>query len=500
LWFLERLEPGLPAYTVPFAWRLTGPLDAAALGRALLRLVERHDALRTVFPVADGEPVQRVQPAGDVPLAVEDLADLPPPQREARLADWPAAEAARPFDLEHGPMFRAGPACLGPAEHVLLLNMHHIVCDGWSLAVLAEELGAVYAAEASGAVPDLPPPPMRFADFAARQCCGDGPPARAMAYWRQRPAGLAAVPVLPADRPRPATRTRRCHCIPVTLPAELTARLTELGRGADGVGRGGVVAVYARRGGDLAAAMLGIHRAGAAFLILDPEHPPRRLAEYLEIAAPVGRLRLPGTAPVAGELAERLAAMPLRSRRDLNDPADAEAPADRRPRRGRRPRRPGLRGVHLGLDRPAQGGGRAARAAAAPPGMARPHVRPDRGRPVRGAQRAGPRPAAPRSVHPAVAGGGHGGARAGRHPHAGSDGGLGGLGGDHGPASDPESAADDLRRRPARLAAGPAAGVLRGRTPAGPRPDRPAGRRPGVGSPGCSTPAGRSTPSGTARP
>lgn len=290
LWFLERLEPGLPAYTVPFAWRLTGPLDAAALGRALLRLVERHDALRTVFPVADGEPVQRVQPAGDVPLAVEDLADLPPPQREARLADWPAAEAARPFDLEHGPMFRAGPACLGPAEHVLLLNMHHIVCDGWSLAVLAEELGAVYAAEASGAVPDLPPPPMRFADSAARQRCGDGPPARAMAYWRQRPAGLAAVPVLPADRPRPATRTRRCHCIPVTLPAELTARLTELGRGADGVGRGGVWRCTRGAGGDPGR----VGRDAGAHRLLGPRLPR---------PAPVGRVvRQPPAPPASARL------------------------------------------------------------------------------------------------------------------------------------------------------------------------------------------------------
>jgi hypothetical protein len=142
LWFLYQLDPASPLYNMFSASRLHGALDAGVLGRALAEIVRRHEALRTGFAAEAGEPVQVIAPAGSWRLECEDLGGLGAVEREAEVQRRVQAEATRPFDLA-GPLFRAHLLRTGPEEHVLLLCMHHIVSDGWSMEVLTRELNAV---------------------------------------------------------------------------------------------------------------------------------------------------------------------------------------------------------------------------------------------------------------------------------------------------------------------------------------------------------------------
>ncbi|WP_307793113.1 non-ribosomal peptide synthetase [Amycolatopsis sp. MtRt-6] len=218
LWFLDQLAPGSAEYNTSAGFRLRGPLSLDALTSALTALAERHESLRTTFPTVAGRGVQVIGPPPEIRPDVRAAVDL---EREL------IAEVERPFDLARGPLFRATVFELGPGDHVLVLVLHHIVTDGWSMGVLAGELGLLY----SGAPAELPPLPLRYADFAAWQrerLAGPELDDR-IAYWERQ---LAGVPVLelPADRPRPAVRgtagaTHRC-----TVPPAVTARLTELGR------------------------------------------------------------------------------------------------------------------------------------------------------------------------------------------------------------------------------------------------------------------------------
>ncbi len=233
LWFLDRLEPGSAFYNVPAALRLGGALDARALERALGEIVRRHEALRTVFAEADGAPVQRVAPFGGFVLPVADLAMLDEAEREREAGRRAAADAARPFDLAAGPLFRAGLLRLGGEDHVLLLCMHHVVGDAWSLDVLFRELAALYGAYVGGEPSPLPEPPVQYGDFAVwqrEQLRGEGLE-RQLAWWRERLAGAPALLELPTDHPRPAVQTYRGSYERMELPAGLLARLTALGRG-----------------------------------------------------------------------------------------------------------------------------------------------------------------------------------------------------------------------------------------------------------------------------
>src|SRR5215213_6356190 len=131
LWFIDRLEPGSAVYNLSVARRLGGALDEAALERSLSEIVRRHEALRTVFAEVDGSPVQVIAPFGGFVVPVEDLSGLGEADREAALGRRAGEEAARPFDLSAGPLFRAALLRLGEESHVLLLSLHHIVSDGW---------------------------------------------------------------------------------------------------------------------------------------------------------------------------------------------------------------------------------------------------------------------------------------------------------------------------------------------------------------------------------
>ncbi|HEV7509125.1 MAG TPA: amino acid adenylation domain-containing protein [Thermoanaerobaculia bacterium] len=235
LWFLDRLAPGSPAYNVPSAYGLAGPLAPAALAAALAEVVRRHRVLRARFVERDGEPRLEVGEApapGFLPLV--DLSALAPVRRSAELASLRSAEAERPFDLAAGPLLRAGLVRLGAEEHVLLLNFHHAVYDGWSEGVLLRELAALYSAAGAaraGAPSPLAEPALQYADFAAWQRAW--PPevlGRQLAYWRGQLAGAPTALELPTDRPRPAVASLRGAGRRRLLGAPEVARLRQVAR------------------------------------------------------------------------------------------------------------------------------------------------------------------------------------------------------------------------------------------------------------------------------
>ncbi len=241
LWFLDQLEPGSPWYNMPIPLRLTGRLDVAALAAALVEVERRHETLRTTFSLAlalagDGEEaaVQVVGPPSGLPLPLIDLQRLPPASREAELPRLVRIEARRPFDLAHGPLLRVLLYRTGVDEHALILNMHHIVCDGWSLGVLVRELGGLYEAFSRHLPSPLPPLPVQYADFAVWQrCLLSGPVLEGLlAWWKRQLAGLPPLLELPADRPRPMVQTFRGSTLPVVLPPGTTAAVRELSRRA----------------------------------------------------------------------------------------------------------------------------------------------------------------------------------------------------------------------------------------------------------------------------
>jgi amino acid adenylation domain-containing protein len=232
LWFIDRLDPGSATYNIPAALRLTGALDEAALERALGEIVRRHESLRTVFAEVDGSPVQVIAPFGGFALPVEDLSGLGEADREAAVRRRAGEEASRPFDLAAGPLFRAALLRLGGEDHVLLLSVHHVVSDGWSMGVLFRELSALYTAYLAGRESPLPELAVQYADYAVwqrEQLAGEVLD-RQLSYWREQLSGAPALLELPADRPRPAVRTHRGASVPVELSPELLERLQALGR------------------------------------------------------------------------------------------------------------------------------------------------------------------------------------------------------------------------------------------------------------------------------
>src|SRR6185436_6663696 len=197
LWILDQLEPGLTAYNIPLAARLIGSLDVAALRAGLAEIVRRHEALRTRFAVRDGQPVQEVLPFAGLDLPVVDVGSLPEALRVAR------REAARPFDLEQDSLIRTALLRIGEQEHVLLVNLHHIVSDGWSTGVLLRELSALYPAFLAGRPSPLPELPVQYADFAVwqRRWLRGEALERELAFWRRALEGVPELD-LPTDRPR----------------------------------------------------------------------------------------------------------------------------------------------------------------------------------------------------------------------------------------------------------------------------------------------------------
>ncbi|WP_405431723.1 amino acid adenylation domain-containing protein [Micromonospora sp. NBC_00617] len=221
---LAQLRPDSPAYHVPYRVDLRGDLDVAALRGALDEVVARHEALRTVFVPLDGQSYQLVLPPTGLPLVVEDVAP-------ERIDEYAAAEAVRPFDLARGPLVRATLCRTGPTDFTLLLSLHHVVCDGWSMGLLFEELSTAYAALLQGRRPALPPAPRDVpAALAQDRLLGPTELARRLNWWRDALTGAPPGLDLPTDRPRPAELEDAGHEIEFSWPPELADRVAEAGR------------------------------------------------------------------------------------------------------------------------------------------------------------------------------------------------------------------------------------------------------------------------------
>jgi amino acid adenylation domain-containing protein len=230
LWVLDRIQSGGSAYNIPLALTAEGRLASRRLAEALSGVVRRHEVLRTVFAERTDRdqpgPVQIILPATDVPLPAIDLQSLPENRREAEARRIAAADALRPFDLARGPLLRAVLVELAPEKTVVLLDLHHIVTDGWSMGVLVREVNALYAGRT------LPELPVQYADFAVwqRSWLSGEVLERQIAWWRERLRGAPTALELPADHPRPPVQTQRGAEHAFSLDGELTRRVLELAR------------------------------------------------------------------------------------------------------------------------------------------------------------------------------------------------------------------------------------------------------------------------------
>ncbi|HVH13183.1 MAG TPA: condensation domain-containing protein, partial [Longimicrobium sp.] len=232
LWFLEALGEMGGTYHIPMRLYLTGSLDVAALRRALDRIVARHEVLRTTFGQVDGKPVQRVSAPtpGGFSLAEHDVRSAPDPR--AALDALVLEEAGARFDLAAGPLIRATLVRVADDEHALLITLHHIVSDGWSMGVLGRELGTLYEAFVRGEPDPLPPLTTQYADYAAwqRRRVEGELLERQAAFWEWTLAGAPELLELPVDHPRPAQQDFAGDSVPLALDAELSAALRALSR------------------------------------------------------------------------------------------------------------------------------------------------------------------------------------------------------------------------------------------------------------------------------
>ncbi|MGF1482019.1 MAG: amino acid adenylation domain-containing protein [Cyanophyceae cyanobacterium] len=256
LWFLSHLEGNSVTYNLPIALHLSGPLNHTALEQALNQIIERHEVLRTRFPLVQGSPVQVIAPHLKLTLPIEEspfplplspfpvppgqfpLSPFPVPPGQFPLSPFPVPpgqfppihqEAQTPFDLENGSLLRVKLVRLAPSEHVLLITMHHIVADGWSLGILVREVSLLYQAFCAGTPSPLPPLPIQYADFALWQRHHlQAELATQLSYWRQQLAGAPPLLELPSDRPRPPVQTFSARSESFTLDKELTAKLQTL--------------------------------------------------------------------------------------------------------------------------------------------------------------------------------------------------------------------------------------------------------------------------------
>jgi amino acid adenylation domain-containing protein len=227
LWFLHQLAPGSPAYTITYAGRISGDVDVSALERAAQALVDRHAILRTTYAVRDGHPLQLVHPQWPVCIARHDLGP-----DDVELDEWLRRESNRPFDLQTGSVLRLTLLRRAPDEHVLVLAVHHIAVDFWSIDIILDELRLLYAAEHGSEPP--PPCPQRYVDYAEQQVrmVEGAEGERQWQYWSRQLTGELPNLRLPIDRPRPAAQTYRGAVHRFTLDGRLTAGLKEVGRRA----------------------------------------------------------------------------------------------------------------------------------------------------------------------------------------------------------------------------------------------------------------------------
>ncbi|MFP2932958.1 non-ribosomal peptide synthetase, partial [Pyxidicoccus sp. 3LG] len=229
---MDQLHPGQSLYNLPLALRLSGALDPSALQRAFDELVRRHESLRTTFQAEGGEPRQVIHPATPRQLPVMDLGALPPEQHQAEVMRLATEDALRPFDMASGPLLRVLLLKLEPTEHVLLLNMHHVISDGWSMGVLVREVSTLYETFRQGRPSPLPELSVQYADFAVwqRTWLRAETLATQLAWWKQLLSGAPHALELPTDKPRPAMLSYQGAAVPVSLSSELSQSLEALAK------------------------------------------------------------------------------------------------------------------------------------------------------------------------------------------------------------------------------------------------------------------------------
>lgn len=230
LWFLDQLDPGNPAYNILIAVQLAGYLNRAALAEALNAIVQRHEALRTTFHLVDGQPVQQVAPTLVLESPVIDLQSLSPEQQIQVVQQQAVAEAQRPFDLSQAPLVRSQLLQLAESQHVILLTLHHIVSDGWSMDVLIHELATLYNAFSTGQSIALPDLPIQYVDFAVwqRQRLQGDYLNKLIEYWRNQLEPVTKLATLPTDYPRPSHQSFQGSKYSLKLSATSTEELRTL--------------------------------------------------------------------------------------------------------------------------------------------------------------------------------------------------------------------------------------------------------------------------------
>ena len=231
LWLLYHLFPEIPVYNVSHIMRLAGVMDVPALQKSLQALIDRHETLRTCFPMIDDKPVQVIRGDCPVPLLEHNLKDLPDAERETAADKVINEEILRPFDLTHGPVIRAALLRIADQDHILVITLHHIVTDGWSRGIIQRDLAALYNARVHHQTAALPALPIQYVDFAhwQRQWLTGEVLADQLRYWRTH---LADVPTLqlPTDRPRPPVQTHSGASFTFQLSKPLTQDLQALSR------------------------------------------------------------------------------------------------------------------------------------------------------------------------------------------------------------------------------------------------------------------------------
>ncbi len=231
LWILDRFQPGNPAYNIATSVPLYGRVDARVLERTINEIIRRHEALRTTFEVVDGQPAQVVKASLKIPLNMVDLRSRSGVARAEDVDKFIYAESRRPFDLRTGPLLHASLVQLNANQSYLMLVMHHIVSDGWSMSVLNRELTAIYMAFLKGRPSPLPELTLQYPDFAVWQAdwFRGEPLQKQLRYWRNQLSGLRPVLNLTTDRRRPPVQTSNGSVRGFTLDEKLCEALKALG-------------------------------------------------------------------------------------------------------------------------------------------------------------------------------------------------------------------------------------------------------------------------------
>ena len=232
MWVIDRMTPGNPAYNVPVGYRIKGALNVTALEHSVNEIIKRHEVLRTTFAVKDGDPLQLIHPALTIKITVTELDHLPGEEREDRLQALASEESVRSFDLSRLPLIRVSLFKLGEAEHVVIINLHHIVADGLSIGLMLDELDTFYRAFTGGGDPRPPDLAVQYADFAHWQqqaMANEAAYANQIEFWRKQLSGGLPVLKLAGDMPRPALQSFKGSNVFFNIPTSLAEDLRLLG-------------------------------------------------------------------------------------------------------------------------------------------------------------------------------------------------------------------------------------------------------------------------------